>query len=43
MDNNEGDSENRNNGGGKENDNKNNGNNSQIPNEKPQTPVSTKE
>ncbi len=41
--NNEGDSENRNNGGGKENDNKNNGNNSQIPNEKPQTPVSTKE
>ena len=41
--NNEGGSENRNNGGGKENDNKNNGNNSQIPNEKPQTPVSTKE
>lgn len=41
--NNEGGSENRNNGGGKENDNKNNGNNSQIPNEKPQTPVSIKE
>ena len=41
--NNEGGSEKRNNGGGKENDNKNNGNNSQIPNEKPQTPVSTKE
>lgn len=41
--NNEGGSENRNNGGRKENDNKNNGNNSQIPNEKPQTPVSTKE
>jgi len=41
--NNEGGSENRNNGGGKVNDNKNNGNNSQIPNEKPQTPVSTKE
>ena len=41
--NNEGGGENRNDGGGKENNNNNNGNKSQTPNEKPQTPVSTKE
>lgn len=41
--NNEGGGENRNDGGGKENNNNNNGNKSQTPNEKPQTPASTKE